>query len=433
MADDYKKSGQSFHGVKKDQYEQEIHMQDQLNIADVLIKRQQELNEEKKKGTIIDDITSGNYAERLSIAKKLKDFHEDNRDLRKGDLKHSNLIGRSAGKFADQIKNQVPFVSNINDSYKEIKNNYGFLGRFAGPLAAFALLAKLALDFAKNIADTRKELGVSVGTAIKLNAQNKILGIQAKAYGLDVEDVKNAQAAIRDNLGASVDEAASLSLNFARTAAATGQSDENMAKLLMSMESISTASRDVLMNQMRSNAAMIEAAGVTPSLVFDDMAQNMEFFMTYSKESGKNLIEAGIAARKLGMDMSAVKNITESLMDFETSIEASMTASMLLGRDINTDRARMLAITGDQAGLMKEVQRLVGSEADFTAMLAPQREALAKAFGMDVEQLSRMVRNQGPQASGAAAGGAAGKNITITPSSDVESHRLLNKIVRNTE
>ena len=52
MADDYKKSGQSFHGVKKDQYEQEIHMQDQLNIADVLIKRQQELNEEKKKGTI---------------------------------------------------------------------------------------------------------------------------------------------------------------------------------------------------------------------------------------------------------------------------------------------------------------------------------------------------------------------------------------------
>ena len=66
-------------------------------------------------------------------------------------------------------------------------------------------------------------------------------------------------------------------------------------------------------------------------------------------------------------------------------------------------------------------------------MLAPQREALAKAFGMDVEQLSRMVRNQGPQATGAAAGGAAGKNITITPSSDVESHRLLNKIVRNKE
>ena len=29
--------------------------------------------------------------------------------------------------------------------------------------------------------------------------------------------------------------------------------------------------------------------------------------------------------------------------------------------------------------------------------------------------------------------GLVGKNIKITPSSDVESHRLLNKIVRNTE
>ena len=130
--------------------------------------------------------------------------------------------------------------------------------------------------------------------------------------------------------------------------------------------------------------------------------------------------------------MSTVASITEGLMDFESSIESSMHASQLLGREINTDRARMLAMTGDQAGLMQEVQRLVGSEAEFTKMLAPQRMALAKAFNTDVESLARMVRNQGPQATGAAAGGAM-SNVQITPSSDVESHRLLNKIVRNTE
>ena len=36
--------------------------------------------------------------------------------------------------------------------------------------------------------------------------------------------------------------------------------------------------------------------------------------------------------------MSAVSSITESLLDFETSIEKSMEASMLLGRSINTDK-----------------------------------------------------------------------------------------------
>ena len=39
---------------------------------------------------------------------------------------------------------------------------------------------------------------------------------------------------------------------------------------------------------------------------------------------------------RLGLDMSAVASITDSLLDFESSIEASMEASMLLGREINT-------------------------------------------------------------------------------------------------
>ena len=125
--------------------------------------------------------------------------------------------------------------------------------------------------------------------------------------------------------------------------------------------------------------------------------------------------------------MSTVADITNSLLDFESSIEASMEASMLLGREINTDRARQLALTGDQEGLMKEVQRLVGSEAEFNNMNVLARQSLAKSVGVNVEQLARMVRNQGPQATGAAAGGAMG-NIEITPSADVETHRLLKRI-----
>ena len=62
--------------------------------------------------------------------------------------------------------------------------------------------------------------------------------------------------------------------------------------------------------------------------------------------------------------MSAVSSITNSLLEFETSIEKSMEASVLLGRQINTDRARQLALVGDQAGLMKEIQRIVGGEAE---------------------------------------------------------------------
>ena len=228
-------------------------------------------------------------------------------------------------------------------------------------------------------------------------------------FGLELDDITSAQAAIRNDLGASVQESVKLSLSFARTSAATGQTSEDLAKTLSIMESISGASRDVLLNQIRTNAAMIEAAGVAPALVMKDIASNAEFFASFAKDGGQNIIAAGIAARKLGLDMNAVASATESLLDFESSIEKSMEASMLLGREINTDRARQLALAGDQKGMMEEIRRVAGGEAAFKEMNVLERRALAAAFGQSVEQLSRIVRNNRAAATGGAVGAAIGK------------------------
>jgi len=333
-------------------------------------------------------------------------------------------------RITEELAQQFSGVVKLYQSYQDIKDVFSGLVSTGAKFAAgigIALLA--AIKFQKAIADTRKELGVSVSTAAKLNTQNKILGFAAKAYGLDVEDIKNAQTAIRKDLGASVQESVKLSLSFARTAAATGQTSEELSGTLSIMESISGASREVLLNQIRTNAAMIEAAGVAPALVMKDIAENSEFFASFAKQGGQNLIGAGIAARKLGLDMSAVKGITESLLDFETSIEASQTASLLLGRQINTDKARQLAFSGDQEGLMKEITRLAGSEAEFTKMNAFQRDALAKSLGLSTEALARTVRNNTAGATGAAAGSAAARGQS-TQSSDTRTHELLGKLVR---
>jgi len=333
-------------------------------------------------------------------------------------------------RITEELAQQFSGVVKLYQSYQDIKDVFSGLVSTGAKFAAgigIALLA--AIKFQKAIADTRKELGVSVSTAAKLNTQNKILGLAAKAYGLDVEDIKNAQTAIRKDLGASVQESVKLSLSFARTAAATGQTSEELSGTLSIMESISGASREVLLNQIRTNAAMIEAAGVAPALVMKDIAENSEFFASFAKQGGQNLIGAGIAARKLGLDMSAVKGITESLLDFETSIEASQTASLLLGRQINTDKARQLAFSGDQEGLMKEITRLAGSEAEFTKMNAFQRDALAKSLGLSTEALARTVRNNTAGATGAAAGSAAARGQS-TQSSDTRTHELLGKLVR---
>ena len=328
----------------------------------------------------------------------------------KGDkLKIDNNAGKSAlnalnlqigirEQIAGQLSGVISFIETagaIKDVLKTaLINPLGLVTTLIGG----AILA--FVKFKGEVADARKELGLSVSASIKLVAANKALGLAAQGFGLELQDVEEAQKAILSNLGGSVDEAIKLSLNFARTAAATGQSADNLSSTLSVMESISSASRDLLLNQIRSNAAMIEAAGVAPALVMRDIAENAEFFASFAKDGGQNLIAAGTAARKLGLDMSAVSSITESLLDFETSIEKSMEASLLLGRQINTDRARQLALTGDQEGLMKEVRRLVGSEAEFNEMSVLARRALAESVGVNVEQLSRLVRNNRASASG---------------------------------
>ena len=398
------------------------------NLAEKAVELGKANLENIKKQNSFESNLLGTYQEQLQLGKLFTVDGKLKARVTKTQLKDGLKNLDNLKKQREAIESTIPGIIGFSKGVSEAYNTFQLLAKTPlGILGIVVAIGTAFLGVVKAVTDTRKELGVSAATAASITLQTKALGFAAKAYGLDVEDIKEAQAAIRNDLGASVQEAANLSFNFARTAAATGQSASDLTKTLSVMESISGASRDVLLNQIKANAAMIQAAGVAPSLVMKDIAENAEFFASFAKDGGQNLIMAGTAARKLGLSMSTVADITNSLLDFESSIEASMEASMLLGREINTDRARQLALTGDQEGLMKEVQRLVGSEAEFNNMNVLARQSLAKSVGVNVEQLARMVRNQGPQATGAAAGGAMG-NIEITPSADVETHRLLKRI-----
>ena len=362
----------------------------------------------KEQGTL-ETFLNGKRLEGQLIAVALKKAQEEGRDVTKGEISDIKEKVNNQKKFGKAINEILPgvstFASAIEDSARGMA---GILGPAAIAVAIFTALAKLALDFSKSVAETRKDLGVSAVTAAKLQGEFKILGLRAKAFGLDIEDVKNAQRAILSDLGASVREATDLSLSFARTAAATGQSSEDLAKTLSVMESMSDLSREILLNQIRTNAAMIEAAGVAPALVMRDIAQNTEFFAKFARDGGQNIINAGIAARKLGLELSAVSSISESLLDFETSIQKQLEASLLIGRQLNLDRARQLALAGDQEGVVEEIRRQVGGEAEFNRLNVIARQKLAEAVGVNVEQLSRIVRNNTAASVGAAAGAASG-------------------------
>ena len=312
-------------------------------------------------------------------------------------------------EIRDAIMDTSPGVFNIAAGAKKGLDNFKLMAKSTLGIVAIAGLAvKAFTEFQEAVTDTRKELGVSYTQAVAITAQNKVLAQVAKGFGLTQEDIVSAQAAIRQDLGASVQESIQLSLNFARTAAATGQTAEELTGTLSIMESISSASRDVLLNQIQTNAAIIGAAGVSPALVMKDLASNAEFFATFAKDGGMNIISAATAARKLGLEMSVLTGTAESLLDFESSIEKQLEASLLVGRQINFDKARQLAFNNDIEGMQREIVKQVGSEAEFNEMNFLARQKLAEAAGVSVENLARIVKSTQTGATGAAFGASMG-------------------------
>ena len=68
---------------------------------------------------------------------------------------------------------------------------------------------------------------------------------------------------------------------------------------------------------------------------------------------------------------------------------------------------------------MREILKQVGGEVEFNRLNVIQRKALADSVGVNVEQLSRLVRNNVAGAPGAAAaGGGRSEEVTFLESID---------------
>ena len=304
------------------------------------------------------------------------------------------LKGIKANKdIANAISDQLGFLKTFRNISKTINTIL-----MANPLLAIATVLigviTLAVKLNKALSETAKEFGVSRKEAALIEGKLKLAQFNGLGLALTAEEVRASFAAIGENLGGIDNATVKMTRNIANAAAISGTTADEFTRILSLQESISDLSREALISQTQQTAELIRQAGVAPSAIFKDIAANAEFFAQYAKDGGNNLIKASVQARKLGLNLSAVADISNNLLDFESSIEKQLEASVLLGRQINLDRARQLALAGDQEGLLKEVVAQVGGEAEFTRLNVIQRKALADSVGVNVEQLSRLVRNQ---------------------------------------
>ena len=364
---------------------QNKNIQSSLKVSNGMHKQQADFSKleganKSKVLDLINGINSGLYNQ-ADVQATLEDLGEKN-------LSQSSDLGKMLFKFADTADKERVAKEETEASQLRFNKHLGRAGMVFGALLA------IANKFASSIDVIGKQFGSLnvLGDGFKnelLSSQEAVVGI-----GASLEDVVATTNELSSEFGLSLDEAVDLSAQIIDTARAVGLSNEEAAKLSGILQTTSGLSGEQA-ERLTEGAFQLAAANrVNPSAVLKDMAASSETFAMFSEDGGDNLAKAAVQARALGLSLDTTAKIAEGLLDFESSITAEVEASVLIGRQLNLQKARELALTNDLEGAMTEIVKQVGTEAEFNKLMLPQRQALAKSIGVSVSDLAKMVANQ---------------------------------------
>jgi len=248
----------------------------------------------------------------------------------------------------------------------------------------------------KEAGEMAKSMGISYQNALHLNeAANKT----ALTYGdilVSSHDIEKAQVAINKHFGTAIHFSEDMAANFASIQKRTGHSVETMgffAKSAMmagkEIDGILLDTHKVVLEQNQQNKLAFNVKDIQ-----EGIAKTSKSLQLTYKLNTKELANSVIEAKKLGISLSDVEAIAGHLLDFESSIQSELQAELLLGKDINLEKARQLALEGDMAGVAKEVLKNNAIMNAFDTKNVIAQEAAAKALGMNREQLAGMVMEQ---------------------------------------
>tara|TARA_A100001201_G_scaffold34596_1_gene36794 strand:- start:27 stop:1598 length:1572 start_codon:yes stop_codon:yes gene_type:complete len=308
-------------------------------------------------------------------------------------------------KLGQDLQENV--INNMIDSFDPskpqsamglLKNGFSSVVGFLGPAGAIAVgLGAIALGIRaiRNAnRDLSKTLGVSVKEARGFQLELKASEMAFKAMGLNSEGIKSTMKLIGNEFGSLENMTVSNARNIERFAQNSGIASSEVVKLNKVFMDLTGSTFESATEVSKMAASMAKAANVQTSKVINDMQTSAEKFATFSMAGAQGFARAAVEAAKVGSSIEQVLTAADSLLQFETSIEASFKAQVLTGRQINTEKARQLALDGDIAGLTNEIQSIVGQVGDIESLNVLQRKSVANAIGISVSDLLKISRGE---------------------------------------
>jgi hypothetical protein len=393
--------------------DEEIHLLElYANQFDTLAKQEKQIKEIQRQAEEMKKITGGMFGIAEGADGVLKKL---------GGSKFSEALGlndaiNKSKEYAQSLLDGNQGVARAGDKFRVIGNLVGNLGKnlfkALSPLTLIAEFVQALGQADKETTELQKSMALTKSEAVEFRMGLTEAANQSGNINITATKLAKSFGELNKQFGFITNFASGTLVTMTKLTEVVGVSSESAGNLAAASEVTGTSFESNYKDVLATSYQLQMQSGVQMDLR-DILEQTGKVTGTIRANLGANpsRIAAAVTQAKLfGASLQDVANAGKSLLDFESSITAELEAELLLGKNINLERARAAALAGDQVTLAQELQKEAGTFSDFTKMNVIQQEALAKAMGMTSDQLADILFQQEVQGKSAKELRALGKD-----------------------
>jgi hypothetical protein len=312
-----------------------------------------------------------------------------------GDLVDTEKI---LGEAEDEIELTNSGVKGLSAGFKAMKGQIieGLLNPANLALGAITLLVEALITSDKSAGDLAKEFNMTYSEALNTRQELGEIAALSGDAALNTRALQETLVAVGSQLGSNAKLNEADLKTFTKLREQAGFTNEELYGVqqlsLVNGKSLEENTKEILggANAYASRNKLV----LNEKQILKDVSKASASLKLTLGGSAEAVAEAAAKARQFGVNLEQAEKISQSLLDFESSIENELSAELLTGKDLNLERARALSLNGDIAGATEEIAKQVGTSADFAQMNVIQQEALAKAAGMTRDELAQSLMDR---------------------------------------
>jgi len=293
----------------------------------------------------------------------------------------------------DKVKETGSGVAGLAAGFKNIGSQItaGALNPSNMLLSSLTFILDIFFELDKAAGDFAKSQNITYQDALKARESYASMAVSSGDLALNAERLMETQTAIGAQLGTNAKLNEADLKTFTKLREQAGYTNEELMGIqqlsLVNGKSLEQNTKDIL-GGAKAYASRNKLV-VNEKQILKDISSASSSLKLSLGGSADALARSAVQAKQFGINLEQAEKISQSLLDFEGSIENELSAELITGKNLNLERARGLALNGDAAAAAAEIAKQVGTSADFGRMNVIQQEAIAKAAGMTRDELAQ--------------------------------------------